>query len=486
MFASKKNMPAEEQNWAGCLQEVRQSLVDRTLQLTHANQELANQIAERQRVEAALRQAEEKYRSIFENAIEGIFQTTPQGRFLSANPALARIYGYASPEALKAQVNDIGKQIYVDPRRREAFVELVRQQGSVKGFEAQVYRTDGSIIWISENARAVCDDRGELLYYEGMVEDITSRKQTEAALLRSQAQLQEQATQLEETLRQLQRTQGQLVQTEKMSSLGQLVAGVAHEINNPVSFVCGNLAHATQYAQDLLDLICLYRQQYSAPNSVIQQAEADIDLDFLIEDLPKTLESMQIGADRIRQIVLSLRNFSRLDEAQKKPVNIHEGIDSTLMILQNRLKARSTYPEIEVDKYYADLPLVECYAGQLNQVFMNLLSNSIDALEETLELHPEKLPSPKIGIATEAIDSSWVRIKIFDNGPGIPPEIVTRLFDPFFTTKPIGKGTGLGLSISYQIIVEKHGGRLNCVSEPHQGAMFVIEIPVQTSERPHE
>ena len=276
-----------------------------------------------------------------------------------------------------------------------------------------------------------------------------------------------------------------------MSSLGQLVAGVAHEINNPVSFIHGNLPYADRYVRDLLHLVHLYQQHYPQPVSEIQaQAEA-IDLNFLLEDLPKLLGSMQLGAERIRQIVLSLRNFSRLDQAEMKPVDLHDGIDSTLLILQNRLKARAGHPGILVVKEYGDLPAVECYAGQLNQVFMNLLTNAIDAVDESLRLKEEGVNTDDnwlgtIHIRTETIDGNEsnnlptrVAIRIADNGPGMSEAVLSKLFDPFFTTKPPGQGTGLGLSISYQIVVQKHGGQLKCCSSPGQGAEFSIEIPIQ-------
>ncbi len=278
------------------------------------------------------------------------------------------------------------------------------------------------------------------------------------------------ALQLESTLRELASTQAQLVQTEKMSSLGQLVAGVAHEINNPVNFIFGNLVHATQYIEDLLRLVELYQKYYPEPlKPILEEIEA-IDLDFLSQDLPKLLSSMKIGANRIRQIVLSLRNFSRLDEAEMKPANIHEGIDNTLLLLQNRLKGKVGYPEIQVIKEYGLIPEVECFPGQLNQVFMNLLVNAIDALEES------PVNNPQISIRTFQ-EGDNIKISIVDNGCGMTEEIRKKLFDPFFTTKPIGQGTGMGLSISYQIIVEKHRGKLLCFSTFGNGSEFVIIIP---------
>ncbi|MFN6563754.1 MAG: AAA family ATPase [Nostoc sp. ChiSLP01] len=299
-----------------------------------------------------------------------------------------------------------------------------------------------------------------------------------AALQASETREREKALELEQYLDKLQKTQAQLVQTEKMSSLGQLVAGIAHEINNPVNFIFGNLNHANEYTQDVLRLLELYQKHYPLPDAEIQEEAQAIDLEFLLEDLPKLLSSMRVGADRIRKIVASLRTFSRMDEAERKAVNIHDGIDSTLMILQHRLKTKSEYPAIEITKDYGNLPEVECYAGELNQVFMNVLSNAIDALEESLVKNPEKMASPSISIHTEQVDADRVEIRIADNGLGMPESVRRRLFDPFFTTKPVGKGTGMGLSISYQIITEKHGGLLYCQSEPGQGAEFIIRIPV--------
>jgi two-component system, NtrC family, sensor kinase len=288
-----------------------------------------------------------------------------------------------------------------------------------------------------------------------------------------------QSRKLEKALKDLQNTQTQLIQTEKMSSLGQLVAGVAHEINNPVNFIHGNIKHATDYAENILALLSFYQETYPDPTPELAKLIEKLDVDFIIKDFPKTLNSMQLGTERIREIVLSLRNFSRLDESEMKSVDVHEGIESTLLILRNRLNLSSS-SEIEIIKNYGDLPAIDCYAGQLNQVFMNLISNAIDALEEYNAKRSyddiRKNPS-QIMITTKVLESSNILIDIADNGAGIPEDVQSRLFDPFFTTKPVGKGTGLGLSISYQIIVEKHQGKLTCISEIGKGTTFRIEIP---------
>ncbi|XHR83324.1 MAG: sensor histidine kinase [Gloeotrichia echinulata GP01] len=315
-----------------------------------------------------------------------------------------------------------------------------------------------------------------------MKSDVESQKKSIVELRLAQVLLQQQKQQLELTLENLQKTQLQLVQSEKMSSLGQLVAGVAHEVNNPVNFIHANLSHIQDYSQNLLTLIRLYKKYYPKPISEIQLEENEIDLGFLQEDLIKILDSMKMGTDRIRQIVLSLRNFSRMDEAECKRVDIHAGIDSTLLILQHRLKATPNRPAIAVIKDYANLPRVECFAGNMNQVFMNILTNAIDALEEvnSNRSYEEIQHNPhRITIRTSVIDSDWVQIAIADNGTGIPQLIQQRIFDPFFTTKPVGKGTGMGMSISYQIITEKHGGKLECFSTPNQGTEFVIQIPIR-------
>lgn len=287
--------------------------------------------------------------------------------------------------------------------------------------------------------------------------------------------------QLQQTLKELQHTQVHLIQSEKMSSLGQLVAGVAHEINNPINFIYGNLMHFREYTQQLLTLINLYQQEGYYHQKIADFVD-EIDLDFVREDMPKILASMQVGTDRIRDIVLTLRNFSRLDEAEMKPVDIHEGINSTLLILQHHLKGKHDQQEIVMIKDYGYLPLVECYAGRLNQVFINILSNAIDVLRQQ-EIECLKLGINNylnfITISTKVKDKKYVIVSIKDSGLGITEEVKNRIFDPFFSTKPVGKGTGLGLSISYQIIVDKHKGKIECISAPGKGTEFIIEIPIK-------
>ncbi|WP_445242355.1 ATP-binding protein [Microcoleus sp. S13_C5] len=326
-----------------------------------------------------------------------------------------------------------------------------------------------------------------LCHVQQLKENERSRQEREDKLRQSEAREREKAIQLELAMQNLQRTQAQLIQTEKMSSLGQLVAGVAHEINNPVNFIYGNLTYVNEYTQQLLELINLYEQYDAHNHPEIEAFIEKIELEFIREDLPKMLSSMKVGAERIRQIVLTLRNFSRLDEAEMKPVNIHEGIDSSIVILQSRLKPKPDCPPIQIIQEYGDLPKIECYVGQLNQVFMNLLSNAIDALNYyDKKRSPEQIKNDPsmITIRTYMLNHDWVRISVKDNGLGITSEVGTHLFSPFFTTKPVGQGTGLGLSISYQIVVDKHGGDLRCLSQPdRRGAEFVIEIPVRQNNR---
>jgi len=295
----------------------------------------------------------------------------------------------------------------------------------------------------------------------------------------------EHTEELQNTLNQLRNTQLQLIQTEKMSSLGQLVAGVAHEINNPVNFIHGNIAYVDSYTQDLLQVVQAYQTHYPNPPEALQLILQEVELDFLYEDLANLLQSMKIGTDRIRQIVLSLRNFSRLDESDFKAVDLHEGLDNTLLILQHRLKANPASPAINLVKDYGQLPLVECYPSQLNQVFMNLIANAIDALEDSVQKRqPDHQPTQPgtIWLSTQVTAENRVRVSIADNGSGIPESVRSSIFDPFFTTKPIGKGTGLGLSISHQIVTEKHNGIMWCDSTLGEGTKLVIEIPIRQPE----
>lgn len=405
--------------------------------------------------------------------------TTPNLANIYCNPAFAKMTGYSPQEIIGHNCRLLqGKD--TDPDAINQIREALHNQSECT-VVLKNYRKDGTTFWNQLAISPVRDRKGKLTHFIGIQMDVTKHKEAEEALQSSEARSREQATKLELALNQLQKTHSQLVQSEKMSSLGLLVAGVAHEINNPVSFINGNLNYLDNYTQELLDLVKLYQQHYPHPVEEIQKRMEAIELDFLMEDLTQILSSMNVGVDRICQIVASLRNFSRHDESEIKAVNLHEGIDSTLLILNHRMKARGSTQAIQIVKEYGDLPAVECYAGPINQVFMNILGNAIDALEDSNRgRSPQETrdnPS-KIKISTSVVDADRVQIKIADNGPGMTEEVKQRIFDTFFTTKPVGKGTGMGLSISYQIVAERHRGELNCVSEIGQGTEFIIKLPI--------
>jgi len=451
--------------------------------------------------------AEERDR-FFDLSLDLLVIVGVDGYFKRVNPAVTRLLGYDSAEVIDRQLID-----FVHPEDRAATIAIVSElsQGKqIREFENRYRCKDGSYKWLcwrgvtvasagliyavahditdrkqteltlkklnEELEIRVAERTAELGYTNSiLLEEIGDRKRASSALRASEARLIEQKEQLQKTLEELQQAQVRLVNSEKMSSLGQLVAGVAHEIKNPVGFIYGNLFDVKGYVQDLLNHLRLYQQHYPNPAREIIDNATEIDVEFIATDLLKMISSMNMGTERIQQISKSLRIFSRSDKSSKTPFNIHEGIDSTLLILKHRLNATKKRPEIKLIQEYGELPLVECYPGQLNQVFMNLLANAIDALEED-----NNQRQGIIRIRTEVIDDNWVAIKIADNGPGMTQEVQQQIFDALFTTKPVGKGTGLGLSISYSIVVEKHCGKLSCNSAPGQGTEFAISIPIHT------
>lgn len=432
-------------------------------------------ISDRKAAEAQLKIQEEFLRSIYDGTAHRIFALTHSHNkivYSGHNRAAEEATGWSSDSVVGLTPVELFGE--TEGRTIEAICQRCIHSKSAITQEEHI-TLGGKKAWVMTTFNPLQDYTGQVHRIVGTSFDITPIKAAEA-------ELKQQTEALQSTLQELQQTQSHLVQSEKMSSLGQLVAGVAHEINNPVNFIYGNLTHARHYTADLLKLVEFYRTYYPTPHPHIQEIEAEIDLDFLVADLPKLLSSMKVGAERIQGIVSSLRIFSHMDEADMKAVNIHDGIDSTLMILQNRLKAKSDMPEIQIVRDYGALPLVECWAGQLNQVFMNILSNAIDALEETKATIAADQLDPLIRITTRLTQEHQATIAIQDNGPGISDVIRDRLFDPFFTTKPIGKGTGMGLAISYQIVTEKHHGRLRCLSQVGNGTTFVITIPTHQPE----
>jgi PAS domain S-box-containing protein len=467
----------------------------RVVKLVNAVANQLGRVMQQKQAEEALRLSEEKFSKAFRCSPDPIMITTfTDGRYIEVNDSFLSTSGYSRNEIIGRTSFELNFE--VNPTEVTQIYQLLQEQAVIRNQEFNYCTKSGVVRTVLLSAELI--NFGGQTYVLAIGKDITERKQVEEALRQSEAREREKAQELEIALEKLKRAQSQLIQTEKMSSLGQMIAGVAHEINNPTSFIYGNLTPAREYFQDLIRLIQAYRWTYPHPTPEIQQLTEEIDLEFLLEDWQKLIDSMQMGSQRIQEIVLSLRSFSRLDESELKPVDIHEGIDNTLLILEHRLRGVGDRPEITVIKDYGQLPKVICYASQLNQVFMNLLNNAIDAIasrfaNQALDLavkNPESDVIPTIRIRTEFktkklmlksdskfLNSSQVVIRIADNGPGMSEDLQNQIFNPFFTTKPMGSGTGLGLSITYQIVVEKHGGQLSCVSTPGQGTEFIVEIP---------
>ncbi|BAZ15303.1 multi-sensor signal transduction histidine kinase [Calothrix sp. NIES-4071] len=428
------------------------------------------------RTEDALRLTQAQFQQLAANIPGAMYQfllsTDGSYKFPFVSPSCYEIY-----ELTPFEIQQNPQKLFDIVRHQERLnlqISIQRSANKLEPWEweGRIVTASGKEKWIKGAARPARQPNGDILW-DGLVMDITESKRTQEAL--------------EQALHKLQHTQKQLIQTEKMSSLGQLVAGIAHEINNPVNFICNNINFASEYASNLLAILNLYQKYYPNPVKEIQQQAEAVELDFLKDDFPKILASMQTGTDRIDEIIQGLRCFSRIEETTAQNVNIHSIIDTVLLILHHRIKPNGHKPGINIIKQYSTLPLIKCYPGQLNQVFMNLIANAIDALEESFLVSLHKVPHllDKLTIQISSYlsnDNSYVGIKISDNGPGIALEKQDQIFNAFFTTKPVGKGTGLGLAISKQIIVEKHNGKLECISQPGQGTEFVIEIPVGLDE----
>ncbi|MDZ8221445.1 PAS domain-containing sensor histidine kinase [Nostoc sp. ChiVER01] len=441
-----------------------------------------------------LSESERRYRELVNSLREIVFKCDRLGNLNFLNRAWTNTLGYGITDVIGSALGN-----FIDLDDRHLWSEtLEKLQTGVEVCQVlRFYHQTGVIVWLELSAQPQSETEfsGSLINISDVYNELRLRKQAEALLKQTNEQLEARVEQrnieliqanhdLKVTLDKLKYTQAQLVQTEKMSSLRQLVAGIAHEINNPVNFIYANLTHASEYTEVLLKILQLYRQTYPVPSLHIQEAIIAWDLDFIQKDLGKLLESMQVGSERIREIVLLLRNFSRLDEADIKNVDIHAGINHTITLLRHRFQSESGNPVIQIIKNYGVIPYVKCYPAQLNQVFLNILNNAIYALNEAianLSISQETQCQtfvPTIWINTDIVDETWLNICIKNNGLGIQESVISKIFDPFFTTKPVGKGTGLGLFISYQIVVEMHQGKLTCTSKTSQETEFCIQIPI--------
>lgn len=445
----------------------------------------AQEKKQREQVELALRASQQMLQLVMDTLPEAIFWKDPNSVYLGCNRNFADDAGLHSPEEI------VGKTDFDMPWKREE-TEFYRacdrrvmlaDHAELGIIESQL-NNEGKQTWLETNKAPLHDVHGRVIGILGTYQDITERKQAELALQELNQKLESQTVELAAALDQLRQSQLHLIQREKMSALGNLVAGVAHEINNPVAFLSGNLQPAQDYVRDLFGLLDLYQKIFPNPGQEIEDEIEAIDLSYLREDLPKTLHSMREGIKRIGSISTSLRTFSRADTEAIVPFNLHEGLDSTLLILKHRLKANEHRPAIEVSTNYYEMPSIKCFPGQLNQVFMNLLANAIDALDESNQgksFSEIQLQPNRITVITELSScQQWAIVRIQDNGIGMTEATKQKIFENLFTTKGVGEGTGLGLAITRQIIVEKHRGMIEVNSILGQGTEFILKIPVET------
>ncbi|MDJ0702760.1 MAG: ATP-binding protein [Leptolyngbyaceae cyanobacterium MO_188.B28] len=418
---------------------------------------------------------------IFDNLPQQTFWKNKNLEYVGCNQNFAEDVGFSAPDQIIGKVDqELDRKVLEHPEELTDKVILEKGIPYINQEKLQI-KPDGAMQWLNISKIPLQDQAGEVIGLFGSYEDITERKQTAIALQEANRRLESQAIELTTTLDHLQKSQLQLIQHEKMSTLGNLVAGVAHEINNPVTFLKGNLSPAQDYVTDLFDLLELYQETFPQPGDRIKNKLEAIEFDFLRTDLPQLLKSMDLGVNRISNLSASLRTFSRADKDCKTLFNVHEGIESNLLILQHRLKANEMRPDIEVRKDYIELPPIDCFPGQLNQVFMNIFANAIDALDENSQgkSYREIEAQPNvIEIKTERLNDQVV-IHICDNGVGMSDQVKGRIFDHLYTTKDVGKGTGLGLAIAHQIITEKHQGRIAVDSIPGEGTKFVISLPMK-------
>ncbi len=425
----------------------------------------------RKKAEEEVSANEQKYRNIFERAFEGIFQISVDGKFISVNPSLARMHGYLSPEDMLAHITDMSAQLYVNPEDHAKFLAILSEKGSLERDETRMYRKDGSIFWVSLSIRAVSDAAGRMPYYEGMVEDVTDRKTAELSLRKALKELESEHRALETAWKELSESQKKIIQQEKMASIGQLAAGVAHEINNPMGFIMSNLNSLKKYMMKIPEFIRIQSEaigelsgENGSEKSVLRRtAEAgrSLKIDYILEDTQSLIKESLDGAERVKVIVQDLKNFSRADEAEYKLADINGILESTFNIVWNELKYKAT-----VKKDYGAIPLVLCNSGQLGQVFMNILVNAAQAMPHHGEIAIKSWE-----------EGAFVQVAVADTGSGIPESHLPKIFEPFFTTKEVGKGTGLGLSIAYDI-VKKHKGDIEVSSEIGRGTTFIIRIPI--------
>lgn len=462
---------------------LEQELSQARAEIESLKQVQAQEKIQREQVDFELRASRQLLQLVMDTLPEAIFWKDRESVYLGCNRKFLSDAGLASTEEI---VGKTDFEMPWKPEEAESYRSYDRRIMLADRAELGIIETqlnsEGKQTWVETNKAPLHDVDGRVIGILGTYQDITERKQAEIALQELNQRLELQKIELASALNQLQQSQLQLIQREKMSALGSLIAGVAHEINNPVGFLSGNLQPAQEYVSDLLDLLNLYQKTFPEPGRTIDERIAAIDLEYLLEDLPKVLHSMHEGIKRIANISTSLRTFSRSDTEQRIPFQIHEGIDSTLLILKHRLKANEHRPTIQVLQEYGDLPSIHCFPGQLNQVFMNLFANAIDALEESNQgkKFSEIQAQPnRIVIKTQCSpDQKWVIIKIQDNGIGMTEEIQHRIFESLFTTKDVAKGTGLGLAITRQIIVDNHRGTIEVNSIFGQGAEFVIKLPI--------